>query len=58
MTRMQLKLDESKEIGQDVFREADLYKKLCKLASFGLFKAAQEIEEAETGIIYSDDELT
>ena len=49
MTRKQLKLDESKEIDQNAFKKTEMYKKLCKLASFGLFKAAQEIEEAETG---------
>ena len=49
MTRNLMQLDDSKEIGQNAFQETELYKKLCELASFGLFKAAQEIEEAETG---------
>ena len=49
MTRKLIKLDDSKKIGLNVFQETDLFSKLCKLASFGLFKAAEEIEEAETG---------
>ena len=44
-----MQFDESNKIGKNAIQETDLYKKLCKLASFGLFKAAQEIEEAETG---------
>ena len=41
----------------DMQSNKNLFKKSCQLASFGLFEATKTIDEAETGQIYSEDEL-
>ena len=38
MTRKLMQLDVNQEIDKNDFKETDLFKKLCRLASFGLFE--------------------
>ena len=40
MTRKQMQLDQNQEICKNDFKQTDLFKKLCRLASFGLFEVS------------------
>ena len=47
MTRKQKQIDENSEISKSDMIQSEFFKKLCQFASFGLFKVAKDIEEAE-----------
>ena len=55
--RQKMETEDSTEISQTSMQGNQTFKKLCQLASFGLFEVTKDIEEAETGEIYSDNEL-
>ena len=40
-----------------MLNESLIFNELCYLASFGIFKIAENIEEAEAGCIYDNDQL-
>ena len=52
-----MKFDDNSDISKTSMKDNKTFKKLCQLASFGLFKAANDIEEAGVGVIFNQDEL-
>ena len=57
LIQKELKSEGNGEISMDDISKSEIFTELCNLASFGLFKVAENVDEADVGCFYDNDQL-